>query len=552
MTARLSRLLASRWAWGILLVLYIGAVVTVLAPVVFSSIGADDGYWVLESAPSVHGSLWQAFWSPLAHAFDFTGQPRTTALATSDRRLLATATMNLATRFSIPPATIWAVVKLALVALGIVAVVVFLRSLRFRDRAGVVRRFQPATIAFVAIALPLTVALGAKAQSTYSLNGWLYYPTLSYGPIVVYLLLAAGVLLASRLLQRNYRVWVVPVVVIFALVALIINLSYELLALGIPVAAFVLLLEPLPEGRTLLRRWRAKLTVLIALVGVYSVIFVVIRWRVSQMACYANDTCYPGTVVELKTHTLLDNFIGAFPGSNGVFTVRQASDLGVPVHGVGLTEVAVAVIGVVALLLLWLSWNARRRIAARTAQDAGPAQPRAADLRGLVIVAVLAVLIAVGISLITGITENAVNQVLTPILPYRTGVVTWSAIALAIVICGRMLLILPWRSVRYGALAVFAIVLVVGISFSLPRNEVSAAANRVAPVQHAVDELQWEVALGDQSTAGDTRRCAAMNDFIVANPVLNSRAKRTIAGAYSAYQFYWHKPFCSTGLGQKS
>ena len=548
------RVFASSWMWRILIAIYIGITLFVLAPVLFSSVGADDRFWVLEVAPNSHGSYWQAFWAPTSRAFDFDAQARTTALALAERRILALFTMDLATFFSIPPAAIWAAVKIVLLALGVFAVVTFLRQLRFRDGRGQIRGIQPASIAFITIALPLTIAVGAKSQNVASLNGWNFYPTLTYAPIVLYLLFAVFVLKCSTLLQRNYRLWVAPVIVVMAVAALVINLSYEFLALTIPLCTLLLLIQPLPPllaENTLWRRWRGKLTVFLALAGTYSVIFVWIRWRVSQMECHLTDTCYPGTVVSLDRHTLWNNLVGAIPGHTRAFVGQQANSTGRDFPNVSSLSVVVAVLGATALLGLWVCWKARRKARATdgdSLEETTIGKP-GDDIRGLLIIIATGLVIAVGSAMITGITARAVELVQTPMLPYRNGVVTWSALALSGLAGVRLLMVIRWRAVGYVAVAVLMVVLIGGISLSFPRNVLSAQENRSSVGRPFSDTLHWEVAMGDNSAAGDERRCEFIRTFQSHQKKPTFNFTRAMNAAYASYDFYHHKAFCSSGLG---
>ena len=540
--------------WRILIAIYIGITLIVLAPVLFSSVGADDRFWILEVAPHSQGSYWEALWGPLSQAFQFQGQARSGGLALAERQVLALFTMDLATFFSIPPAAIWAAVKIVLLALGVFAVWVFLRQLRFRDGRGQIRGIQPASIACITIALPLTIAVGTKSQNVASLNGWNFYPSLTYGPLVVFLLFAAFVLKCSTLLQRNYRVWVAPVIIVMAIEALIINLSYEILALTIPLCVLLLLIQPLqpPLGEnTPWRRWRSKLTVFVALAGTYSVIFVWIRWRISQMECHLTDTCYPGTVVSLDRHTLWNNLVGAIPGHTRAFVGQQANSTGRDFPNASSLSVVVAVLGATALLGLWACWKARGKARATDGDslDETTIGNPGDDIRGLLIVIATGLVIAVGSAMITGITARAVEMVQTPMLPYRNGVVTWSALALSGLAGVRLLMVVRWRAVGYVAVAVLMVVLVGGISMSFPRNVLSAQENRSSAGRPFADTLHWEVAMGDNSVAGDERRCEFIRTFQSHQKKPTDNFNRSMNAAYASYDFYHHKAYCSTGLG---
>jgi hypothetical protein len=544
-------MLGSAWGMAALVAAYATILLVVLAPVLFVSVGGDDSYWLLLQASNTHGSLLEAVWQPLSHAFDFSGaQARTTPLQTSERQAIAVATMWLAKLFAIPPAVVWGVFKLGLLVLCLGAVFLFLRHVTFRRRSGQLGGLSAATIAFIVVSLPLVIALGAKAQSAYTLNGWLYYPSLSYGPAVVYLLVSTLALKASALLHRNYRAWSAPLVIVLVLVAVALNLSYELLALAIPLAAVLVILQPLPPGATWWLRWRGKATVLIALVGGYVALFLYIRLRLNALACHATNTCYAGSVVEINPKTLLYNFIGALPGSNGGFVAGQARALGVSAPSVDLADVAIAVLGALALLGLLASWRirVRRRAGSDNAAESLAAAP--GEWRGLLIVLGSAILIAVGSAVITGITANAVEQVRTPMLSYRNGVVTWIAVALAAVTGVRLLIaLLPGRLLGGAVLTIFLLVIVAGISTSLPRNELSARADRLAPLTQAIDRFQWELVLGDPSQAGDDRRCAAIANYESVSRESEARVSRTFSSAYAGYRFYYHRPYCSTGEG---
>ena len=543
-----------------LIATYVGVTLIVLAPVLFASIGADDSYWIMQAAAQTKGSVWQGIWIPLSHVFDlgiqpaggqYAGQARLAALGFSERNVIGVLAMNLATYFSIPPAVIWAAVKIGLLTLGAFAVVAFLRQLKFRDGHGQIKGIQPASIAFITIAFPLTVALGAKAQNVASLNGWVHYPTLSYGPFVVHLLVTVLVLKSSALLHRNYRVWAAPIIIAMAFIALVINLSYELLALSIPLCVMMVLLQPLSAETTFWRRWRSKLTILVSLAGTYTAIFVWIRWRISQMECHLTDTCYPGSVPEFNARTVLYNFVGAFPGRTGAFVEHQASTIGRSFPEPSSLSVGVAALGAIALLGIWACWNVRRKVRATdgdSPEETAMNKP-SDDIRGLLIVIAAGLVIALGSAVISGITANAVQQLQTPILSYRTGVVTWSALALSGLASVRLLMLVRWRVVRFAALVAFLAVLVGGISLYLPRNIMTAQADRASARTQSIDTLHWEVVLGDPSPEGDARRCESIITYRSTYKEIVPRVNWTVVSAYAAYDYYHGKPYCSTGEG---
>lgn len=520
----------------------------VLAPVLFASVGGDDRYWLLLKGPQADGSVLTTFWQPLSHAFDFDNQPRTTALALSERQVLALVTMNIATYLSIPPVIVWAAVKTALVVLLVIATRFFLHQIRFRDSQGRIRGLDRSSIAFISILLPLTIAIGAKAQNINSINGWNFYPTLTYGTFSAYLLFSALVLRLSRTLDRSYRTWVIPVIALMFVSGIAINLSYELLALLLPLTVLVLALQPLDtDARTRWLRWRGRVTVLLALAIPYSALFLWIRWRISQMACQATDTCYTGTVIDLSPRAVLNNFLGAFPGQNADLVSEQADAAGRAFPAASTSSLLIAVLASAAAWGLWASWRARNnaRAETETGQDSR-------DTRGLLIVMAVTLSIAAGSAVITGITERAGQDLTTPALAYRSGVTTWSAMAVSGLVLVLVLSRTRFRAVSIASGVALTAVLIGSVALYLPRNVLSAQLNRQQPQTQFADTVHREVTLGDTSRSGDRRRCTALEKELKrqGSPKAGTGFRHTLQGAYLAFEYYHHHPYCSQNVGK--
>lgn len=535
-----------------MLLAYVAVVVILLAPVLLTSVGVDDRNWILERGPMNDGSAWEAVWRPLTRALDFERSPRGTALAISDRSVVALLTMKIAITFSIPPMIVWAALKLTLFALSIVAVWAFLRQVTFRDDAGDVRGLAPRSIAFITIALPVTIAIGAKSQNLSSLNGWNHYPTLTWGTFAGYFLFAALVLKLSHLLQRNFRVWiVVPVALLMVISGIAINLSYEMVALTIPISVLVLLLQPLAAGKTWWHRWRAKIIVLAPLLVSFTSLFIWIRYLMSQRECLATTSCYTGTVLEIRPRTVFYNFVGAMPGNNADLVHRQAARIGRPFPDPGPTSVVLAIVAVLLMWALWASWKARERVPVRTPGSASG--PAGGDTRGLLGVILLALCIAAGSSVLTGITERAVEKIQTPLISYRSSVVTWSALALAALVIVLLLLRSRVRPLAWVSAAVLTIVITVAIAMYFPRNVMSAQVNRQSPATRYADTLQLELALGGTSTTADERRCREISAELERRGLPSTAPSgRTTDSAYRAFEFYHGQPYCSTGAGKSA
>lgn len=545
--------LASRRTWWVMLTIHLMSVLVILAPVLLASITGDDTYWMTEKRAEI-SSYWQAWWGPLPHAFDLSGdQSRGAVLGVAERQVLALLTIDSAHLLSVPPYLVWAAVKTVLVSLIVLSVPVFLHQVRFRDRDGAIRPLQRSTTVFITLAMPLTFALGVKAQNISSLNGYNFYPSLTYGPFAGCVLVAALVVALSRRLEVRYRRAAAPTVALMMALGLVLNLSYELLALAVPLATLTLLLQPFPHVGTRWLQWRARLTVLAPLGITYTVIFAWIRWRVATMPCHATGTCYPGTTVDVRPRALLYSFLGSLPGNNADVVADQAHAAGRAFPGMSVLSVAVAVVATLSLGVLWMSWTSRNR----GNSEAGRASRRpdgGSDSKGLLVVLAGALLIAVGSAGIMGITETAAQAVTSPALPLRNGVMTWSALSLAALVVVRLLTNARWRFAGPAAIVALAAVMVTAVSIYLPRNVFSAQENRVTPFTVLVDTLHREVAMGDTSDVGDARRCAAIADAFRGTTIPSGRASRTgvtrtLNGAYAAFEYYYGTTYCSQDLG---
>ena len=255
-------------------------------------------------------------------------------------------------------------------------------------------------------------------------------------------------------MQRNYRVWAAPVVIVMAFMGLVLNLSYELLALTVPLTVLVIVLQP-REGESWWQRWRAAVTVLAGLVVTYSALFVWIRWRISEMACQATDTCYAGTVVKLDRQALWNNASWArCPGGPARTSASRPDHAGRAYPQANAVSIGLAVLGAALMLALWATWVARRRTVNDDTSSTNPRKSSDDDTRGLLMVLVVSLSIAAGTTVITGITERAVGMLETSMLSYRTNVVAWTALALAAVTVVRLLMISAggssgrWHSAR--------------------------------------------------------------------------------------------------------
>ena len=277
--------------------------------------------------------------------------------------------------------------------------------------------------------------------------------------------------------------------------------------------------------------------------------FLWIRWRIGQMECHISSTCYAGSVVELNPLTLWNNFTGALPGRTGQFVVEEALASGRDIPNINSLSVAVALVGAIAVAGLILSWSIR---ASDLNGDSGINSGRAGeyvDIRGLAKVIIVALAIAVGSAGISGITARAVDLLQSSMLSYRSGVIIWWGLSLAIVAGVAILMLSKMRLIRVIGLTTMLVVLVAGISLYLPRNIESAQAVRSEARTYSINAIHQELALGDLSSAGDQRRCETLSAHKATYSKDSATFTRTISAAYAAFDYYFDVPYCSTGEG---
>ena len=532
--------------WRLLLGLYVAVLLVILAPVLLASVTGDDMYWLLEKGPAAQGSWWRAFWEPLSGAFTFSGNSaRTIPLTAGERQVLALITMRLATSFTIPPFLVWALVKVGLLALSVLAVHLFLREIRFRDRFGQIRGLSRGTVVFITMAFPLVVAVGSKAQTVATLNGWNVYPTLTYGPLPVLLLLAVAALRAARLCEKDYRFWAVPAGVAMAAIAVVINFSYEMLAIAIPLLVLLVMTRPGPDTGALWCRWRSRLTVVLSLGSTYTVVFAWLRWELSQFPCRQSGSCYSGTAVEFRRATLWTNLLGALPGHTSDFVANEARSSGLPFPGISWASLGLGLVAVAVLGALWACWRARHAASESEVSVSS-------DGRGLLVVIVTGVVIGLGVTVITGLSSRAVQLLQSPVVAYRSSVAVWSALALTGLALVRMFMVRRSRVLGFASGAALALLVVVCVAVFFPRNVMSAQVNRTTPSTVFGDFLHEEVARGDLSLAGDHRRCSTLERrvaTVTASAPAGVTFTRTLKDAYKSFRFYHHAPFCSARIG---
>lgn len=553
-----SRLRATRWLGDavrshifltLVIAIYVACFLAIALPVLTYPVQADDGYWILNEPTAVNNSILQAYTQSLAEAFTFEGQPRTTALATGERRALAIVAMNFATTFTVPPWVPWALFKVMWLLVNISALALFVIRLTYRDSLGVTRGLSRTSILSIVILFPVVLAAGIEMETVLLNNGWIFYPNLTYLPFGVYLLVATLLLALEGPVRRSPLLWGPPSFLLLGGIALAISLQYELMALAIPVGILALVLKPV-DGDSWLSRWRGKLFLGGVFGGVYTLIFLWTRWQISQMACHANGTCYQGNVIQIDPGAIVRNITASLPGPG----IQAAFDAGPDALGSRVFWASV-IIGVIAsltaattLFLLLQRGKPEREISAPLVRPANIDT----DRRGLFVVVMLMLVIVVGSAIITGITERAVERLVEPISPYRVGVIIWSAMSVALIalgLCGLSLIRNRARAARLLVVPMVIAVALVGVvaGASLWNNLLINEERLRAPTQKALSEIHWQVALGDASAAGDTARCELLDRYWATYDNPSNSARLVVRGAQRAFQLHHGQPFCSRG-----
>lgn len=529
--------------------LYVACLAVLAWPALAYPVGADDAYWILAEPSNVNNSIIQAYTQSLADAFTFEGQPRTTALATGERRALAIVAMNFATTFSVPPAVPWAFFKVTWLLVNFAAVALFMSRLRFRDTGGLIRGLSRTTIVATLVLFPVLLTVGIEMETVGLTNGWIFYPNLTYLPFGVYLLVAVLLTELERPVRRNPALWGIPSLLLVGLIAFALSLQYELMALAIPVGVLALILKP-TEGDTWWLRWRGKILLGGMFGGSYTAVFLWTRWQISKMACQLDGSCYQGNVIQIDPVVILNNFTASLPGPG----FQAALEAGTDVLNSRSFWLSI-LIGTVATLLAVAILNLRLRNSEQETSEGGTSTIRgglADDRRGLLLIVLLMVIIAIGSTIITGMTERAVERLQEPISSYRVGVIIWSAMVLALTAAGLYTLsLVRWRSATRRAMAVpallLAAVIAVGSGLALWNNLGENGERFERPTQRALSEIHWEVALGDTSVAAGTARCELLDRYWDSFNNPTGTAERTVRGAQRAFRLYHGQEFCLEG-----
>jgi hypothetical protein len=532
----------------IAVVVLVASWLVLMSPALVWSVAGDDSYYILESGPVFEGSAWTALVRHFTDAFQFSGQPRTTALGYAERRILAMGVMQAAASTAVAPWVYWAITKLAMIALAMVSVYVFVRTIRVATTDGAVGRIPASTalllVLVVASMLPAFVTTQASGYS----NGWLFYPSLSILPFSIFLLSAALAVALVRRLDRSWR-WLSLVVPLGVVGGFAVTFAYEVYVVIVPVIIGAVVIQPWNRDTDRRRQLRSRAALVVSFLVPFASMFGWARWRIAQMPCFEDDSCYSGTVVNLALQPIVTSFFGVFPGTTWEWAVTGGERWDRDPWALLPASIVVALVFVASSLAVGAA-ILRRSPRSVDVQSAGGEVPTRGSLLWLV---ALFLGLAAAASTLTAITETAQPRLEILAVPYRTGAIVGMAIAVATVLLAWVLvraLSREGRPVVPVAAAALSVGLVIAAAGSFMTNTTTSLVTRSTVNYQTLDRIHEAVARGNLTPEADALRCQTLRDYIeLSTETGSSRGDRTIEMAYRAFTFYHGGVYCSEGVG---
>lgn len=524
--ARPARLSILSW------VVFVALSISMFLPTMSAPLEADDRYWYLNVSGAAFDSYWDIFTESVAEVPETIQEGRVAPLAFMARRALGRLTTQIAIAATLPIAVVHGVAKLGLLLASILSVFWFIKVLRWRSD-GSATPLRPETVKRVMVFFIALLVVGSQTHAPFR-NGWVSYPVLTYGAVMVVFGTLAAVLWAARRLaigKPNALLLAVGIAILGAGL----NLTYELYYVVVPLVPLSLYLIPLADEPN--RESKARMTASITYLVSFGVVFAWLRVLISQ-ACSTGD-CYAGVEPEFSVETLtttLRNLASAIPGDGAERVAAQALELGrMPDWSMPLATSLSLVGPLLAIALVWLMGRGR---------SLDGRQPRVNDgeSRALSAAGAISLLVAIGSAAIMALSGQAQEVITSADLPYRNAVVTWASLALMIS------LLMGVMSLRTGRLV--PTLLMAGVvawlgALTLPANSEAVHLYRTDPRVQVIERIHWEVVLGDPSPEGDSRRCDlyAQAEDSIFTAWVDTTMKR---GARDTFQHYHDRPFCST------
>lgn len=281
-----------RWALFGVLVLAAVASGLFMKPVFLAPVAGDDRLWYPELAALESWSIADdvdhvpQWWELRTHS------GRVNVMSILERRTAARMVVETSVNTGTPTYVVHGVLKLLLAALAVLTLAALLRSVRCRRPDGGLVRLPSRTVVLCTLVGGVLFALGSQPafHEVNGRNGWVTYPTHTFGAVVSILGVTALVLWLTRLYaDGRYRI---PIVLVLVLLAVLTNLRYELVFPAAPLSLIALLLLPVTSTERAAEGRRAKWVTGISFIGVFVTILVVLRVYLHQL-CEA-ERCYLG------------------------------------------------------------------------------------------------------------------------------------------------------------------------------------------------------------------------------------------------------------------
>lgn len=529
--------------WSLFGILALAAVASVLfmKPVLLAPVAGDDRVWYPELAAleswSIADDLGQVpqWWEQRSHS------GRVNVMSVLERRTAGRLVIETSVDTGTPTYVVHGVLKLLLAALAVLTLPALLKSLRYRRRDGGLVRLPGRIVVQGTVVGGVLFALGSQPpfHEVSGRNGWVNYPTHTFGAVVSILGVTALVLWLTRLYaDGRYRV---PIVLVLVFLAVLTNLRYELVFPAAPLSLIALILVPVTPAERAAEGRRAKWVTGTSFVGVFMAILVALRLYLRELC--QDESCYLGVTPHLSLQmvgTFWQNVSSSAPATTAPRVIEFVDSRGVSTDGMYTPTPWSLVVGgclaVVVLLVGWWSGPAASR------DDDPPTEAAAADddnARGtevrtlLVLAAVLCLLGALGAAAVMSLSVNAQSSSQLG-LPYRHAVVTWAGIAWALALGA---VALRQRSPRAGVVTWVALSLAVGVSAAclLPANERSLAADRID--SQATAAAFAALVNGELSDGANAHRCRLVPEIV---------EERVDAAEFfdDAFQRHWGHEFC--------
>jgi hypothetical protein len=529
--------------WVLVGAVVLGAVASALfmKSVLLAPVAGDDREWYPEMSSLESWNVADAL-GQMPHWWDSrTNKGRANVLTDLERRTAGRMVVETSVDTGTPTYVVNGVLKLLLAASAVLTLAALLKSLRCRRRDGALVRLAGRTVVLCTLVGGVLFALGSQPpfHQVNGRNGWVTYPTHTYGAVLSILGVTALVLWLTRLYaEGRFRILIV---LVLAVLAVLTNFRYELVFPAGPLALIALLLVPVTPTQRAAEGRRAKWVTGISYVGVFAMTMVVLRLYLRHL-CAGRD-CYLGVKTHLSweiASTFWQNLASSVPGTTAPRVAEFVESWGISTDGMYTPTPWSVVVGSCMAVALLAGWWATRR--------AAPPEPAAAtdppdddgiargndEGRLLALAAVLCLLGALGAAGVMSLSVLAQTSSQLG-LPYRHTVVTWAGIAWAV---GLGALALRHRSPRAAVATWVALSLVVGVAAAclLPANERSLEADRVD--SHATTAAFAALVNGNLSDNANAHRCRLVPE------ILEERDDDAARSFDAAFRRHWGQEFC--------